>query len=72
MPLSVERTGDRNVSQEINQLQEPVVVKVKRTRKPNALPRQTGKTFHAEGRLNDARYLERRFRISSDGGAQDF
>jgi hypothetical protein len=26
-----------NVSQEINQLPEPIVVKVKRTRKPNAL-----------------------------------
>ena len=49
----------------------PVVDKVKRTRKPNALHDKLEKLF-TQKRLYDARYLERRFRISSDGGAQDF
>ena len=48
----------------------PVVDKVKRTRKPNALHDKLEKLFTQN--LYDARYLERRFRISSDGGAQDF
>ena len=48
----------------------PVVDKVKRTRKPNALHDKLEKLFTQNG--DDARYLERRFRISSDGGAQDF
>ncbi len=48
----------------------PVVDKVKRTRKPNALHDKLEKLFTQK--RYDARYLERRFRISSDGGAQDF